>query len=86
MYPQFDELLESVARRVRKRPVDEPVITSLFESFEMLGGSLEGEASRARAHGDDEATGPEAAQDSGVLPDPSPRRQPPSYHARRVRR
>ena len=49
MYPQFDELLESVCNEFRKRPVDEPVITSLFESFEVLGGSLEGEASRARA-------------------------------------
>ena len=49
MYPQFDELLESVRNEFHKRPIDEPVITSLFESFEVLGGSLEGEASRARA-------------------------------------
>ncbi len=49
MYPQFDELLESVRSEFHKRPLDEPVITSLFESFEVLGGSLEGEASRARA-------------------------------------
>ena len=49
MYPQFDELLESVRNEFHKRPADEPVITSLFESFEVLGGSLEGEASRARA-------------------------------------
>ena len=49
MYPQFDELLESVRNEFHKRPLDEPVITSLFESFEVLGGSLEGEASRARA-------------------------------------
>ena len=52
MYPQFDELLQSVRDEFRKRPADEPVITSLFESLEMLAGSLEGEASRARAaHG-----------------------------------
>jgi AcrR family transcriptional regulator len=49
MYPQFDELLDSVRIEFRKRPADEPVITSLFESFEVLGGSLEGQASRARA-------------------------------------
>jgi len=48
MYPQFDELLKSLRVEFHKRPIDEPVITSLFESFEMLGGSLEGEASRAR--------------------------------------
>jgi AcrR family transcriptional regulator len=48
MYPQFDELLQSVRDEFRKRPVDEPVITSLFGSFEVLSGSLEGEASRAR--------------------------------------
>ena len=49
MYPQFDELLQSVRAEFHKRPIDEPVITSLFESFEVLGGSLEGEASRAKA-------------------------------------
>ena len=49
MYPQFDELLQSVRNEFHKRPADEPVITSLFEAFEMLGGSLEGEASRAKA-------------------------------------
>jgi AcrR family transcriptional regulator len=48
MYPQFDELLQSVRDEFRRRPVDEPVITSLFESFEVLSGSLEGEPSRAR--------------------------------------
>ena len=47
MYPQFDEVLQSVRDEFRKRPADEPVITSLFESFEVLSGSLEGEASRA---------------------------------------
>ena len=52
LYPQFEELLQSVRDEFRKRPADEPVITSLFESFEVLAGSLEGEASRARAaHG-----------------------------------
>ncbi|MEP7046618.1 MAG: TetR family transcriptional regulator [Ilumatobacteraceae bacterium] len=49
MYPQFDELLQSVREQFRKRPAGEPVITSLFESFEVLSGSLEGEASRTRA-------------------------------------
>jgi TetR/AcrR family transcriptional regulator, regulator of mycofactocin system len=49
MYPQFDELLQAVREEFRKRPADEPVITSLFESFEVLSGSLEGEASRAQA-------------------------------------
>ena len=48
MYPQFEELLQSVRDEFRKRPSDEPVITSLFESFEVLSGSLEGEGSRAR--------------------------------------
>jgi AcrR family transcriptional regulator len=48
MYPQFDELLQSVRDEFRRRPADEPVITSLFESFEVLSGSLEGDASRAR--------------------------------------
>ena len=48
MYPQFDELLRSVRDEFRRRPADEPVITSLFESLEMLAGSLEGETSRAR--------------------------------------
>jgi AcrR family transcriptional regulator len=52
MYPQFDELLQSVREEFRKRPADEPVITSLFESFEVLSGSLEGESSRARARMD----------------------------------
>ena len=37
MYPQFDELLQSVRNEFHKRPLDEPVITSLFESFEVLG-------------------------------------------------
>ena len=48
MYPQFEELLQSVRDEFHKRPADEPVITSLFESFEVLSGSLEGEASRTR--------------------------------------
>ena len=48
MYPQFEELLQSVRDEFHKRPTDEPVITSLFKSFEVLSGSLEGEASRAR--------------------------------------
>jgi AcrR family transcriptional regulator len=48
MYPQFEELLQSVREAFRARPADEPVITSLFESFEVLAGSLEGEGSRAR--------------------------------------
>ena len=48
MYPQFEELLQSVRDEFHRRPADEPVITSLFESFEVLAGSLEGEASRAR--------------------------------------
>jgi AcrR family transcriptional regulator len=48
MYPQFDELLQAVRDEFRRRPVDEPVITSLFESFEVLSGSLEGQASRTR--------------------------------------
>jgi AcrR family transcriptional regulator len=48
MYPHFEELLQTVREEFRKRPADEPVITSLFESFEALTGSLEGEASRTR--------------------------------------
>jgi AcrR family transcriptional regulator len=48
MYPQFEELLQSVREEFRKRPTDEPVITSIFESFDVLSGSLEGEASRRR--------------------------------------
>jgi AcrR family transcriptional regulator len=48
MYPQFEELLQSVRDEFHKRPADEPVITSLFASFEVLSGSLEGEGSRAR--------------------------------------
>jgi AcrR family transcriptional regulator len=48
MYPQFEELLQSVRDEFRKRPADEPVITSVFESFEVLSGSLEGEAARRR--------------------------------------
>jgi TetR/AcrR family transcriptional regulator, regulator of mycofactocin system len=48
MYPQFEELLQSVREAFRARPVDEPVVTSLFESFDVLAGSLEGEGSRAR--------------------------------------
>jgi AcrR family transcriptional regulator len=48
MYPQFEQLLQSVRAEFRKRPADEPVITSLFASLEVLAGSLEGDASRAR--------------------------------------
>ena len=48
MYPQFEEVLQAVRDEFRRRPADEPVITSLFESFEKLSGSLEGEASRTR--------------------------------------
>lgn len=48
MYPQFEQLLQSVRDEFRRRPADEPVITSLFESLEMLAGSLESEDSRAR--------------------------------------
>jgi AcrR family transcriptional regulator len=48
MYPQFEELLQSVRDAFRARPADEPVITSLFESLDVLAGSLEGDASRAR--------------------------------------
>ena len=48
MYPQFEQLLQSVRDEFHKRPADEPVITSLFESFEVLAGSLEGEATRTR--------------------------------------
>ncbi|MEP7201382.1 MAG: TetR family transcriptional regulator [Ilumatobacteraceae bacterium] len=48
MYPQFDEMLQSVRDEFRKRPTDEPVITSLFASLEVLAGSLEGGESRAR--------------------------------------
>lgn len=48
LYPQFEELLGLVREEFRRRPADEPVITSLFESFEKLSGSLEGETSRAR--------------------------------------
>lgn len=48
MYPQFEELLQTVRDEFHKRPADEPVITSLFESLETLSGSLEGEGSRAQ--------------------------------------
>ncbi len=48
MYPQFEEMLQSVRDEFHKRPADQPVITSLFESFEVLAGSLEAEGSRAR--------------------------------------
>src|SRR5580765_110435 len=41
MYPHFDEMLQSVREAFRRRPADEPVITSLFASFEVLAGSLE---------------------------------------------
>ena len=48
MYPQFEEVLQAVRDEFRRRPADEPVITSLFESLQQLSGSLEGGASRAR--------------------------------------
>jgi AcrR family transcriptional regulator len=48
MYPQFEELLVSVRDEFHRRPADEPVITSLFGSLQVLAGSLEGETSRAR--------------------------------------
>jgi AcrR family transcriptional regulator len=48
MYPQFEELLESVRGEFRRRPADEPVLTSLFKSLEVLSGSLEGEGARTR--------------------------------------
>ena len=48
MYPQIEQLLQSVGDAFRKRPADEPIITSLFESFDVLAGSLEGDTSRAR--------------------------------------
>lgn len=49
MYPQFEELLQSVRDEFRKRPADEPVMVSLFQSLDVLAGSLEGGASRTRA-------------------------------------
>lgn len=48
MYPEFEELLDLVRVEFHKRPADEPVITSLFESIEVLSGSLDGDGSRAR--------------------------------------
>ncbi|HEY5424593.1 MAG TPA: TetR family transcriptional regulator, partial [Ilumatobacteraceae bacterium] len=42
LYPQFDELLQSVRDEFHRRPADEPVIASLFESLGTLSGSLEG--------------------------------------------
>jgi len=48
LYPQFDELLQSVRDEFRRRPADESVITSLFESLGKLSGSLEGGASRTQ--------------------------------------
>jgi len=48
LYPQFDELLQSVRDEFHRRPADESVITSLFESLGKLSGSLEGGASRTQ--------------------------------------
>ncbi len=48
MYPEFEELLHLVRVEFHKRSADEPVITSLFESIEVLSGSLDGDGSRAR--------------------------------------
>jgi AcrR family transcriptional regulator len=48
MYPQFEELLQSVRDEFHRRPTDEPVVTSLFESLGKLSGSLEGGASRTQ--------------------------------------
>jgi len=48
LYPQFDELLQSVRDEFHRRPADEPVVTSLFESLGKLSGSLEGGASRTQ--------------------------------------
>src|SRR6478735_8774094 len=48
LYPQFDELLQSVRDEFHRRPADESVITSLFESLGKLSGSLEGRASRTQ--------------------------------------
>jgi len=48
LYPQFDELLQSVRDEFHRRPADEPVIASLFESLGKLSGSLEGGASRTQ--------------------------------------
>jgi len=48
LYPQFDELLQSVRDEFHRRPSDEPVMTSLFESLGKLSGSLEGGASRTQ--------------------------------------
>jgi AcrR family transcriptional regulator len=48
LYPQFDELLQSVRDEFHRRPADEPVIESLFGSLEKLAGSLEGGASRTQ--------------------------------------
>jgi len=48
LYPQFDELLQSVRDEFRRRPHDEPVIESLFGGLEKLAGSLEGGASRTQ--------------------------------------
>ena len=48
LYPQFDELLQSLRDEFHRRPADEPVISSLFESLGTLSGSLEGGASRTQ--------------------------------------
>ena len=48
LYPQFDELLQTVRDEFHRRPADESVITSLFESLGKLSGSLEGRASRTQ--------------------------------------
>ena len=48
LYPQFDELLQSVRDGFHRRPADEPVIASLFESLGTLSGSLEGGVTRTQ--------------------------------------
>jgi len=48
LYPQFDELLQSVRDEFHRRPADEPLVTSLFESLGKLSGSLEGGPSRTQ--------------------------------------
>ena len=48
LYPQFDELLQSVRDEFHRRPADEPVIASLFESLGTLSGSLEGGVTRTQ--------------------------------------
>ena len=48
MYPQFDEVLQLVRDEFRRRPLDEPVVISLFESIKVLSTSFDGDESRTR--------------------------------------